>query len=231
MWHWRKQCWSPIQQANQVAIKVRTIKETTFVIGWLEWHGKLCSKKWQIPKVRNVALTVVIPQMKTDGCRVTVIIERSRYSSIVSLISLQLFSWSWMYTFLYCLYFKGMTHLHSVSCIWSYHSHSHLIKMGHALLDEKDATIIVVQSNQETIFFNSKFFSPLSFSHSTTLEICNNGILLTAAKIFSLYSVTKCNGNQCYIFVCTYMTEKYFSCQIFLNLTVFSVFVRICGHW
>jgi len=55
--------------------------------------------------------------------------------------------------------------------------------------------------------FNSKFFSLPVFLHSTTLKMQNNGILFTAAKIFNLHLVTKCNGNQYYIFVCAHLTE------------------------
>lgn len=32
---------------------------------------KHCRKIWEIPKARAVALTVVIPEVKTDGCRAT----------------------------------------------------------------------------------------------------------------------------------------------------------------
>lgn len=81
---WSSLQWPPIQQAKRVAIQVTTIIEKAFVKGLSEWHDKHYSKNWQIPKVRNVALTAVILWMKTDGCKVTAIMHQSRYSSIVS---------------------------------------------------------------------------------------------------------------------------------------------------
>lgn len=137
-----------------------------------------------------------------------------------------------------CMHFytasKGMAHLYRVSCVWWYKPHLHLIKKN-ALLDEKDATIIVVQSNQETIAFEQQIFQHTFFTHSSALEIHNTGILFIMAKICSLNIVTKSNRNQCYIFVtfllhfCLCLCDKGFSISyvtdFFIYLFIFWIFL------